>query len=126
MASPNSACTLHIIPAKGTIDEYTVETLKGKKGVFEKILGESHSAGILENISELNLDSGLESGASDEEFVSLLRAHVKSTSMGDFLQGDKITDSQGNEDYRMSFEKAPASKKSKKKVFNLDDYTDKW
>jgi SNF2 family DNA or RNA helicase len=120
MASPNSACTLHIIPAKGTIDEYTVETLKGKKGVFAKILGESHCAGILEN-TELNLDSGLESGASDDEFIELLRAHVKSTSMGDFLQGDKITDSQDNKDYKMSFEKKPGTHR-KKKTFELEEW----
>jgi len=39
MASPHSACTLHIMAARGTIDEYTIEVLKGKKGVFEAILG---------------------------------------------------------------------------------------
>jgi SNF2 family DNA or RNA helicase len=124
MASPHSACTLHIIPAKGTIDEYTVETLKGKKGIFDKILGESHSAGILENSDELDLDSGMESGASDEEFISLLKAHVKSTSMGDYLIGDKITDSQTDENYKMSFEKKP--KRTRKKAFDMADYEEKW
>ena len=125
MASPNSACTLHVFVAKGTIDEYTVETLKGKKGVFETILGASHSAGILADNTDLDLDSGLEAAGNDEEFLALMRAHVKSTSMSDFLTGEKITASKDNEDYQMSFEKKP-SKSRQKKVFNIDDFADKW
>jgi len=122
MASPNSACTLHIIPAKGTLDEFTIETLKGKKGVFEKILGESHSAGVLGD-NELNLDSGMESRADDGEFISMLKAHVKFFSVIEFLSGDKITDSQTNEDYQMSFEKP---KRARKKAFDMADFEEKW
>ena len=125
MASPNSACTLHVFVAKGTIDEYTVETLKGKKGVFEAILGESHSGGILADSNDLDLTSGMEDAGNDEEFISLLRAHVKSTSMSDFLIGDKITAAQGNEDYKMSFEKKPG-KREKKKAFSVEEFNDRW
>src|SRR5579863_2670731 len=111
MASPHSACTLHVMVARGTIDEYTIETLKGKKGVFEKILGESHSAGILDDRGFLDLESGMEAGGTEEEFKELLRAHVKSSSMKTFLVGDLITEAKGNVEYKMSFEK-----KGKRKV----------
>jgi SNF2 family DNA or RNA helicase len=111
MASPHSACTLHVIVAKGTIDEYTIETLKGKKGVFEKILGESHSAGILDDKGFLDLDSGMEAGGTDEEFRSLLSAYVKSTSMKKFLEGDQIRKAADNEDYKMTFEKGGKRRK---------------
>jgi len=124
MASPHSACTLHVIPALGSIDEYTVETLKGKKGIFEKILGSSHTNGILSQ-DELDLDSGLESGASDEEFISLLCAHVKSSSLSTFLTGEKITEAQTEKDYKMSFERKTTSKPHKR-TFNLEEYGDKW
>ena len=124
MASPHSACTLRIFLAKGTIDEYTVETLRGKKGVFEVILGQSHSAGILDTGDfELNLDSGMESAGSEEEFLSLLKAHVKSSSVSDFLKGGKILSSQTDEEYKMSFEK---DAKKKKKTFDMKDFEDKW
>src|SRR5271166_4111350 len=76
MASPHSACTLHVMVARGTIDEYTIDTLKGKKGVFEKILGESHSAGILDDKLLHDLDSGMEHVGSDAEFTSMLHAHA--------------------------------------------------
>ncbi len=111
MASPHSACTLHVMVARGTIDEYTIETLKGKKGVFEKILGESHSAGILDDKGFLDLESGMESGGTEEEFKELLRAHVKSSSMKTFLVGDLITEAKGNVDYKMSFEKGGQKRK---------------
>lgn len=124
MASPNSACTLHVFVMKGTIDEYTIETLKGKKGVFEKILGASHSAGLLDTEVDLDLDSGLESSGSDEEFLSLLKAHVKTTSLSTFLTGERITAADG-QDYKMSFEKKPTSKPHKR-AFNIEDYGDKW
>jgi len=124
MASPHTACTLHVIVAKGSIDEYTIETLKGKKGVFAKILGASHSAGLLEN-GDLDLNSGMESVASDEEFISLLKAHVKSSSLSTYLTGDLISRSQDQkEDYKMSFEKP--KKPRKNSHFNLEDFADKW
>ena len=120
MASPHSACTLHVMVARGTIDEYTIETLKGKKGVFEKILGESHSAGILDDTQFLDLESGMEAGGTEEEFKELLRAHVKSCSMKSFLIGDLITEAKGNTDYQMSFEKK-GTKKTRRSKKNAEE-----
>jgi len=113
MASPHSACTLHIMPAKGTIDEYAIETLKGKKGVFEAILGSSHSAGILDSGDSLDLNSGMEVAGSEEEFKSLLRAYAKKIGMKTYLKGEQIEAAQGVE-YKMAFERT--TKKRKKKV----------
>src|SRR5208282_3568373 len=128
MASPHSACTLHIMIARGTIDEYTIDTLKGKKGVFEAILGESHSAGILENKEFLDLESGMESGGTEEEFKELLRAHIKSSSMKTFLVGSLISEAKGNEDYKMSFEKKvkKARGRSKRCVKDDDALASRW
>lgn len=120
MASPHSACTLHVLAAKGTIDEYTVETLKGKKGVFEKILGASHSAGILDESTLVDLESGMEQGGSDTEFRSLMTAFVKSSSLSKFLEGDYIAAARQPE-YKMTFEK----KKSRKEI-SLEDSDQKW
>lgn len=114
MASPHSACTLHVMVARGTIDEYTVETLKGKKGVFEKILGESHSAGILDSSDRgLDLGSGMDAVGTEEEFKDMLRAHVKKIGMKEFLLGDLISEAKGNEEYKMVFEKG--GKKARKR-----------
>jgi SNF2 family DNA or RNA helicase len=105
MASPHSACTLHVLPAKGSIDEYTIEILKGKKGVFEKILGESHSAGILDDGKDFSLDSGMEQVGTEEEFKKMLYAHARAVGMKDFIEGDMLTAAQMNNDYKMIFEK---------------------
>ena len=112
MASPHSACTLHIMPAKGTIDEYAIETLKGKKGVFEAILGSSHSAGILDSGDSLDLNSGMEVAGSEEEFKSLLRAYAKKIGMKTYLKGEQIEAAQGVE-YRMAFEREKKPRKKK-------------
>jgi SNF2 family DNA or RNA helicase len=104
MASPHSACTLHIMAAKGTMDEYTIEVLKGKKGIFETILGESHSAGILDNNLEINLDSGMDQAGTDEEFRRMLTAHVKSVSMKSFTDGKLLFRASTDSDYKMIFE----------------------
>lgn len=90
MASPHSACTLHLIVARGSIDEYAIETLRGKKGVFERILGESHSAGLLDDREVYDMDSGMEQVATEDEFWDMLRAHVKSTSLGRVLDGSGL------------------------------------
>ena len=121
MASPHSACTLHVMVARGTIDEYTIDTLKGKKGVFEKILGESHSAGILDDKDFLDMESGMEHCGTEEEFKELLRAHVKTSSMRSFLIGDLITDAKGNTDYKMSFEKKGKKHRRTKKDTTKND-----
>jgi hypothetical protein len=118
MASPHSACTLHILVSKGTIDEYAIETLKGKKGVFDAILGESHSAGLLENKTVFALDDGMEMSGSDEEFTlaMLRKAHDKGgLSMGTYLVGEKIEEAKGNADYQMAFEKKGKKTRTKKK-----------
>jgi SNF2 family DNA or RNA helicase len=125
MASPHSACTLHILIAKGTLDEFIVETLKGKKGVFEQILGESHSAGILDNNTSLDLDSGME-GGSDDEYASLLKAHVKSLGMKTFLDGDLIEAARDNENYEMVFQKGKKKVTNKKRTPSLKTDKGKW
>lgn len=106
-ASPHASCTLHILVARGTVDEYTIDVLIGKKGVFEAILGESHSAGLLSDNNNLDLDSGMEATGSDEEFkLEMLRhAHKRKLSLRTFLIGDKIEEAQNNSDYSLSFEK---------------------
>jgi SNF2 family DNA or RNA helicase len=89
MASPHTVCTLHILPARGTVDEYAIDTLKNKRGVFAKILGGSYTTGLLDNEECLDLDAGsIESAASDNEFRSLLKAHCKKLSLGKFLKGE--------------------------------------
>jgi SNF2 family DNA or RNA helicase len=115
MASPHSACTLHIFVARGSIDEYVVETLKGKKGVFEMILGESHSAGLLDDRTIYDLTSGMEQVASDEEFQRLMTAHCKSVGMKVFLQGEMLAEAQENSTYKMTFEPG-AKKKHRRKT----------
>lgn len=117
MASPHSACTLHILPARGTIDEFSIETLKGKKGLFEAILGESHSAGILDDKLDYDLDSGMEHAGSDQEFLALLKAHAKSVGMRVFLEGEALTEARRDRDYKMTFEPG-----AKKKSIKLPDF----
>jgi len=114
MASPHSACTLHIMVAKGTIDEYTIETLRGKKGVFEAVLGNSHSAGILDSGDSLDLQAGMEVAGSDAEFKALLRAYAKKIGMKTYLKGDQVVAAQDLE-YLMPFEREAGPKKSRKK-----------
>lgn len=112
MASPHAACTLHIMVAKGTVDEYAIETLRGKKGVFETILGESHSAGILDAGGDVDLDSGMESGGgSEEEFRALLKAHVKRIGMKTFLSGNEINKAQSGIEYTMLFDRGNKKKR---------------
>lgn len=116
MASPHSACTLHIMAARGTIDEYTIEVLKGKKGVFEAILGDSHSAGILDSGGNFDIDSGMEQSGTEVEFKALLRAHCKKVGLKSFLKGDLVKHAQDDVEYRMSFEREP-----KKLKYNFDE-----
>ncbi len=124
MASPHSTCTLHVIVARGTVDECTVETLKSKKGVFEKILGESHSAGLLDDKLLFDLDSGMEHVGSDSEFKSMLYAHARSLGMKTFLEGSQIVAAAENADYKMIFEKK--RKTSRKRVLSDEEIDKKW
>jgi len=117
MASPHSACTLHIMIGKGTIDEYAIETLRGKKGVFEAILGNSHSAGILDSGDSLDLHSGMEVAGTDAEFERLLRAYTKKIRMKAYLTGSQIEAAQ-EVDYKMVFEREAKQKKRKNEEDN--------
>jgi SWI/SNF-related matrix-associated actin-dependent regulator 1 of chromatin subfamily A len=122
MASPHSACTLHLTIAKGSVDEYVIETLKSKKGVFEKILGQSHTAGLLDDSEIVDLTSGMDKTATDDEFRNMLRAHAKSISMKMFLSGQTLI-AAGEEDYKMAFE--PGAKKYKTD-YDIDEMVAKW
>lgn len=119
MASPHSACQLHVMVAKGTVDEYAIETLKGKKGVFEKILGESHSAGILDEKEAYDLTSGLDKVGTDNEFTKMLSVHAKKIGMGKFLKGEKLAQAQADSGYVMAFENEPKKQGAMK-------FDDKW
>jgi SNF2 family DNA or RNA helicase len=91
MASPHTACTLHIIVARGTIDEYAIETLRSKKGVFEIILGESFSQGILDGGQEVDLTSGLDDLTQDHaDFQHMLKAHAKPLQLKKFVFGEVL------------------------------------
>lgn len=98
MASPHSACTLHILYAMGTIDEFVIETQRSKKGVFERILGSAGTVGLLDNVGpeaagptlaeELELAGlGLEN-ESDDDFKDLLRAHAKKIGIRPYVFGE--------------------------------------
>lgn len=105
MASPHSANTLHLMVAKGTIDEYVIEVLKKKSKVFSLILGDSCTAGLLSNDKIINLDSGMEDVRDEEGFKSLLKAFVKSVPMTNFLRGDVLQSAQSQGDqYHMLFD----------------------
>lgn len=111
LASPHSACTLHCTIIKGSVDEYVVSALLGKKGVFESILGESHSAGLLEaETKEIDLGSGIDRDMSDDEFMKMLQAHTRDIPMGKYLSGDLLEASRDKVDYKPAYTK----KKSKK------------
>ena len=125
MASPHSACTLHIVPARGTVDEYTIDTLKGKSALFEAILGETYSAGCLTDSNDLDLASGMDKMNDDAEFMKLLKAHVKSVKMGSFIDGKQVAEAQAlGEDYKMAHE-TPASVPKKRVSFSEEDFA-KW
>jgi SNF2 family DNA or RNA helicase len=125
MASPHSACTLHILPAKGTIDEYAIDTLKGKGELFEIILGESYSSGLLNDSNDLDLAAGMDKINDDAEFRKLLKAHVKVMKMGAFIDGSQVKEAANDKDYKMAFE-VGAEKKEKKKVSVSDADLGKW
>lgn len=124
MASPHSACTLHILTAKGTMDEYTIEILRSKKGVFETILGESHSAGILDNNLIINLESGMDSAGTDEEFRKMLTAHVRKTKLKRFIEGNLLEKAASDPKYKMTFEKDPRRNGTFEEMREL--FKDKW
>jgi hypothetical protein len=79
--------------AAGTVDEYTIEVLRSKKGLFEKIFGESFSAGLLDDSEaqeEIDLSSGIDTVRDQSEFRDLLKAHVKPVKLRDFVSGDAL------------------------------------
>ncbi len=127
MASPHSACTLHIFVARGSVDEYAIETLKCKKGLFEKILGESHSAGLLDDRELFDMDSGMEQAARDSDFYELMKAHVKDVKLMSFVKGKQLSIAQG-------FTPAPEPEGTRKKIVvkktddlsAIDDHMAQW
>ncbi len=129
MYSPHLTNTLHIMIAKGTIDEYVIDTLKSKKGVFEKVLGESHSTGLLDSGldagADLDLAAGMETLNDDKEFREMLTAHLKKgdRTMSVFLSGAKIAEAiDDGEDYVMTFDDKKAKHSNKySKDFNFSD-----
>ena len=130
MYSPHLTNTLHIMIAKGTIDEYVVDTLKSKKGVFEKVLGESHSTGLLDSGldagTDLDLAAGMETLNDDKEFREMLTAHLKDRdkTMNVFLSGAKIAEAiDDGEDYVMTFDEKP--KRSNKSSVSFE-FSDRW
>jgi SNF2 family DNA or RNA helicase len=126
-ASPHSLCTLHILVSKGTVDEYTIDILKGKKGVFEAILGESQSAGLLGGEEDMDLGSGMECGSDDEFRLALLKkAHVRATSMKKFLEGDRIEMARGGGQYHMIFEKNTPKSGNRKAESEEDELAKVW
>ncbi len=76
MGSAHSANTLHILYVRDSIDEFVLDKLRSKKGVFEAILGQSHSAGLLENTDGIDIESGMEQAGTDEEFLHMMRAYA--------------------------------------------------
>lgn len=128
MASPHSACTLHVLSARGSVDEYAIETLQCKKGVFEKILGESHSAGLLDDREIFDMASGMEQSAKDEEFWDMLKAHVKKLKLMTFIKGKQLADAQGIE---LTPDEPTEGTKKKVKVkpdpmASIEDHMAKW
>jgi SNF2 family DNA or RNA helicase len=119
MASPHAACTLHVLCAKGSVDEYVIETIKGKKMLFEAIFGESYTAGLFSDGGEINLDSGMEAMMDDEEFLKLLKAHAKSAGMSLYIKGEMLADAKDDAQYKMVFE--PGAKKKERPTRN-DNY----
>lgn len=93
MASPHSACMLHILYALGTVDEYVIETLRSKKGVFERILGSAGTVGLLD---EGDLSQDLENSRlgledeSEDTFRDMLCAHAKKVGMRPYLFGKML------------------------------------
>lgn len=112
LGSPHSTNTFHPLIARGTIDEFTVETLKTKKGVFEAVLGESHSAGVLDEAGDLfNLDSGMEASTeSDAKFLNMLEAHVKAVGMMSYISGEELKAAIANPDRPVVKSKAKTKK----------------
>lgn len=90
MASPNAACVLHILYACGTVDEYVLEVQRSKKGLFERILGNSASSGLLDD-HEIDIDEvlrGLEEEGGDDLFSDMMRAHAKSIGLRPYAFGE--------------------------------------
>lgn len=125
MASPHSACTLHILVANGTIDEYVIETLRSKKGVFEAILGETYSAGVLDDGTELlDMTSGMDKVEDEHDFEDLLKAHVKKLKLKGFIDGTILTQSKlGIRDSVEKHQKrTPRKKVSTKDLWATESY----
>jgi SNF2 family DNA or RNA helicase len=124
MASPHSACTLHILMAKGTIDEYVIETLRSKKGVFEVILGETYSAGVLDDGTELlDMTSGMDKIDDENDFEDMLKAHVKTLKLKNFIDGTNLTMNKIGVRKTILETKKPKKRVEEKELWNTDSYS---
>jgi SNF2 family DNA or RNA helicase len=124
IASPHAACTLHLLPARGSIDEFTISTLKSKKGVFEMILGDSHSAGLLDDKTVFDMESGMEQAGGDEDFRQAAMAHAKKTGMMVYLKGEALEEAaQQKGHYTMAKPKRPKRNDADE---GLEDMYQRW
>jgi SNF2 family DNA or RNA helicase len=104
-------CMLHILVARGSVDEYAISTLQSKGKVFATLLGDSHTAGLLNDQEIFDLTSGMEQSAKDSEFLDMMKAHVKDVGLGTFLKGEQLADAQSDDNRKMSFEDGAKKKK---------------
>jgi SNF2 family DNA or RNA helicase len=127
LASIHSLCTLHVFAAKGTVDEYAIEVLRTKKGVFEKILGESHSAGLLDDRDVFDLESGMEQVDDPRKFLDMMKAHVKGVSLRSFTKGQQLAAAALDENYVPAFDKKAKPRKERPPLDeDFDEQVNKW
>jgi SNF2 family DNA or RNA helicase len=123
IGSRSDMCILHILCARGSVDEFAIETLKSKKGVFEQILGESHTAGLLDDKEVFDIESGMEQTLSDAEFLNMMKAHVKSVKLGSFLRGVELAHAQGIE---LPSREGETQKVKADPMASIEDHMEKW
>jgi SNF2 family DNA or RNA helicase len=112
--SPHEVCTLHILMAKGTTDEFCIDILRGKREVFAKVLGDSALAGFLDDSDIVDLTTGMEKPGTNQEFASLMEAHVRSTGLKGFIDGSLIKEAQeAGDSYKMTYDQKGTKKKVK-------------
>lgn len=127
MASPHSACTLHILMTNGTVDEYVVDTLMTKKGVFERILGAAGTLGLMDDNHDLasSIDlmaQGLED-ESEDKFLDMLKAHAKKVGLRPYAFGDILAKDVAG--LRKRNVKGP-SKQLQDRSVSIEDISDRW
>lgn len=123
MASPHSACTLHIMVGKGTLDEYVIEILRSKKGIFETIFGESFSSGVLDDGNEiLDITKGMDTVDDDGDFEDMLKAHVKTLNLKQFVDGTLLSQTQAGVRTKTVLDKKKGKKPKPQDLWSTDRY----